>query len=168
MVIEVNKSYKNESPIGKCQAIIENSKLGKQSYLIEYSCQAQGLDAPRYPKTVGQGPYLLTINRNPNLKLNKSNAKSSQKRANGSSIRNPKKSLKETPGPCIHPLLCFVFDITHIIFTSLHNIPMMPHMTTYIAMSLCDALMMSFPFFMKPMHLHTCIRVAVPYTECVH
>ena len=61
MVIQVNKSYKNLSAIGKHCVIIGNSKLDKHSYLVEYSWQAQCLDALRYPKGVGQDPYPLTI-----------------------------------------------------------------------------------------------------------
>ena len=36
MVIQVNKSYKNWSSIGKCCVIVENSKQHKHSYLVEY------------------------------------------------------------------------------------------------------------------------------------
>ena len=39
MVIKVNKSYKNQSLIGKHHAIIVNNKLDKHSYLVEYSWQ---------------------------------------------------------------------------------------------------------------------------------
>ena len=37
MVIQVNKSYKNQRSIGKCCVIMENIKLDKHSYLVEYS-----------------------------------------------------------------------------------------------------------------------------------
>ena len=55
---QVNKFYKNWSFIGKHCVTIESSKLDMHSYLVEYSWQAQCLDAPKYPKTVGQDPYL--------------------------------------------------------------------------------------------------------------
>ena len=61
MVFQVNKSSKNWSLIGKCCAIIGYSKLDKHSYLVEYSCQTQCLDAPRYPKTVVQEPYPIAV-----------------------------------------------------------------------------------------------------------
>ena len=39
MVIQVNKSDKNQNSICKCHAIVVNSKLDKHSYLVEYSQQ---------------------------------------------------------------------------------------------------------------------------------
>ena len=56
MAIQVNKSYKNQSSIGKCHVSIVNSKLDKYSYLVEYSWQAWSLDTLKYPKTIGQDP----------------------------------------------------------------------------------------------------------------
>ena len=61
MVIKVSRSYKNESLIGICCAIIEDSKLEKHSYLVQYSWQVQCLDTLRYPKTIGQDIYPLAV-----------------------------------------------------------------------------------------------------------
>ena len=55
MVIQVNKSYKKWAQLVNV-VFIENSKLDKHSYLVEYSYQASCLDAQRYPKTVAQDP----------------------------------------------------------------------------------------------------------------
>ena len=61
MVIQVNKSYKNQSSIGKHHATVVNSKVDMHSYLVEYSWQAQCLNIPRNPKTIVQDPYPLTV-----------------------------------------------------------------------------------------------------------
>ena len=61
MVIQVNKSYKNQSSIGKYCAAAVNSKLDKHSPLVEYSWQAHCLDALRYTKAIGQDPYPLAV-----------------------------------------------------------------------------------------------------------
>ena len=53
MVMQVNKSYKNGSLISKHCVIIENSKLEKHSYLVEYSWHVKCLDVLRYSKTIG-------------------------------------------------------------------------------------------------------------------
>ena len=61
MVIQVNKSYKNQSSIGKHHVLIETSELNKYSYLVEYSWQTQCLDTLRYAKTIGHNPCLLAV-----------------------------------------------------------------------------------------------------------
>ena len=66
MVIQINKSYKNQSLIGKHHTIVGNSKLDKHTYLVEYSWQAKCLDAPKYPRTVEQDLTVLTWKPEPN------------------------------------------------------------------------------------------------------
>ena len=61
MVIQVNKSCKNQSSIGKHHVIIGSSKLNMHSYLVKYSWQAWCLDTPMYPKSIGQDLYPLTV-----------------------------------------------------------------------------------------------------------
>ena len=86
--------------------------------------------------------------------------------------RKPKRELEEAQALAFIPFYTLFPDDTNVISTSLCDALMMSHGATYITMSSCDALMMSCPFGMKPMHMHTCVIVALPYLEhacwCVH
>ena len=85
----------------------------------------------------------------------------------------PKSQLKEaSPIPCIHPLLYpSKPDVTHVICMTLHDAPMMSHITTYVAMSPYDAQMTSCSFWWKT-HLrtsmHCCVRATVPHLEYIY
>ena len=105
--------------------IVENSKLNKYSHLVEYSWQTWCLSTQRYPTTVRQDPYLFKA-----------------KTWNASPL-------------CLPLSYPFYTDITNVTITSLHNAPVTSCITTYIAISPYDALMMSCSFLMG--NPHTCI-----------